>query len=83
MNNNEVIKSKAEPRDVNMNISINIDDGSNKVDKVIDAFAESERLKQGVNKIKDGAVTTAKLSISFVVIGFVLLVILVALGIIS
>lgn len=81
----EIIKDKDDPElgSINMNVSINIDDGKNKVDKVIDEFAESERLKQGVNKVKKGVVTTTKFSISFIVIGFIILIILVALGIVS
>lgn len=82
--NNEIKKENNTRIDsLNMNVSINIDDGKNKVDKVIDQFAESERLKQGVDKVKNGAITTAKFSISIIVLGFMLLIVLVALGIIS
>lgn len=82
---NEIIKNETDPKQgsLNLNVNINIDDGKNKVDKVIDEFAESERLKQGVNKVKNGVVTTTKFSISFVVIGFILLIVLVAFGIVS
>lgn len=83
--NNNITKEKIDTNDVslNMNISINIDDGKNKVDKVINEFAESERLKQGVNKVKKSLITTTKIFISFAIIGFLLLIVLVALGIVS
>jgi hypothetical protein len=71
------------PRSASVNVSINFDDGKNKVDKVIDEFAESERLRQGVNKLKNGIVTTIKFSILFIVVSLLLLIILVALGIVS
>ena len=83
--NDNIIKDKVDSNSttLNMNVSIDIDDGKNKVDKLINEIAESERLQQGVNKVKKGVVTTTKFSISFMVIGFVLLVILVALGVVS
>jgi hypothetical protein len=66
-----------------MNVSIKMDDGKNKIDKIIDEIAESERLKQGAKKVKQGVVKTTKFSISFIIIGFIILIILVALGIVS
>lgn len=82
---NDMVNDKIDlkPTSLNMNVSINIEDGKNKIDKVIDEFAKSEKIKDGVNKVKKGVVTTTKFSISFVVIGFILLLILVALGIVS
>lgn len=70
-------------RSTSVKLSINFDDGKNKVDKVIDEIAESERLRQGVNKVKNGLVTTIKFSILFIVASLLLLIILVALGIVS
>ena len=67
---------------LNMNVFVNIDDGKNKVDKIIDEFAESERLNQGVHKIKKGAVVATKFSIYAVIIWFILLVLFVAIGIV-
>lgn len=81
--NNDIVKDEAKPTSFNMNVSIKIDDGKNKIDKIIDEFAESERLKQGANKIKQGVVITTKFSISFIIIGFIILIILVALGLVS
>jgi len=83
--NSHIVKDKIRenPKSLNMKVSINMDDGKNKVDKIIDEFAESERLKEGVNKIKQGAVATTKFSISFVTVGLIIFVILVALGIIT
>lgn len=66
-----------------MDVSINVDDGKNKIDKIVDEFAESKRLKQGFDKVKKGVVFTTKFSILFIIIGFILLIFLVALGIIS
>lgn len=83
MNHDVEDKVDSKPTSLNMNVSLKIDDGKNKVDKVIDEIAESERLKQSVKKVKKGVVTTTKFSISFVLIGFIVLVILVALGIVS
>ena len=77
------VKSKTKPTLLNVQMSINIDDGKNKVDKIIDEVIESERLKSGVDIVKSCVGSVVKFTVFSGTIIFIILIIAVAAGIVG